>query len=256
MKNRLQSVLTTKEGKLTAIYCTAGFPQLQDTLTVIEGLDEADADIIEIGIPFSDPLADGEVIQQSGQQALENGMTLEILFQQLEKVRTITQKPLVLMGYYNTILQYGEERFVNQCKKVGIDGVILPDVPLEVYEQELEQLMKENDLSMIFLIAPETSNDRICKIDYLSSSFIYLVSHSGTTGISTITSFNNSYFQRVASLALQHPILVGFGIHNKDSFSKATHYAKGGIVGSAFIQHIQQNGISKQVIADFVNDLK
>ena len=241
--NRLTERLSA-EGKILSIYATAGFPQLKDTIQVLKELENAGVDLIEIGMPFSDPLADGPTIQESSTKALINGMTTELLFEQLKEVRNHLSIPLILMGYFNPVLQFGVEKFLKKAAEVGIDGVILPDLPLEVYEREYKDLFEAYGLSMIFLITPQTPESRIRQIEQASTSFIYMVSTSSTTGAQE--GFNQEsmkYFKRIEAMNLKVPTVVGFGISNASSYHQATSHSKGAIIGSAFIKTLSKEGI-------------
>jgi tryptophan synthase alpha chain len=255
--NRLNKTFEKKNKKLLNIYFTAGYPNLNDTAKIIEMLDEAGADMIEIGIPFSDPIADGPTIQDSNQKALENGMTLKMLFTQLENIRLKVNIPILLMGYINPVIQYGFEAFCTKCKDIGIDGLILPDMPLTEYESHYKKLFSENDLSSVFLITPETNEERIRKIDTLTDGFIYMVSSSGTTGKTTgLSSQISDYFQRVSKLKLKNPLMVGFGIADKKSFDTASEFADGAIVGSAFIRLLSEENLSQEKVNQFIEQLR
>ncbi len=244
-----------KQGNLLSIYFTAGYPELQDTLPILRELQKTGVDIIEIGLPFSDPLADGPTIQQSSLAALKNGMTTKILFDQLRGVRPEIHIPLILMGYFNPVLQFGVEAFCRECQEVGIDGLILPDLPLEIYEKEYRPIFEQYGLKMIFLITPQTSEERIRKIDAASDAFIYMVSSASTTGAREgFEASAESYFQRISEMKLKNPQIVGFGISNAQTFSEATRFARGAIIGSAFIKNISENGISG--ISPFINSLR
>ena len=241
--NRLTERLSA-EGKILSIYATAGFPQLKDTLQVLKELENAGVDLIEIGMPFSDPLADGPTIQESSTKALMNGMTTELLFEQLKEVRNHLSIPLILMGYFNPVLQFGVEKFLKKAAEIGIDGVILPDLPLEVYEREYKDLFEAYGLSMIFLITPQTPEGRIRQIEQASTSFIYMVSTSSTTGAQE--GFNQEsmkYFKRIEAMNLKVPTVVGFGISTASSYHQATSHSKGAIIGSAFIKALSKEGI-------------
>jgi len=241
--NRLTERLSA-EGKILSIYATAGFPQLKDTLQVLKELENAGVDLIEIGMPFSDPLADGPTIQESSTKALMNGMTTELLFEQLKEIRNHLSIPLILMGYFNPVLQFGVEKFLKKAAEIGIDGVILPDLPLGVYEREYKDLFEAYGLSMIFLITPQTPERRIRQIEQASTSFIYMVSTSSTTGAQE--GFNQEsmeYFQRIEAMNLKAPTVVGFGISNAASYHQATSHSKGAIIGSAFIKALSKEGI-------------
>ncbi|MEM9340255.1 MAG: tryptophan synthase subunit alpha [Bacteroidota bacterium] len=253
--NRIDQVFNNKENILN-IYFTAGFPKLDDTLRVAKSLEEAGADILEIGIPFSDPLADGPTIQDSSQKALENGMSLRKLFDQLQDLRTSVTIPVLLMGYINPILQFGIKEFCEECGKVGIDGVIVPDLPMHEYQDTYRSYFEENGIHNIFLISPNTSTDRIRLIDENSGGFIYMVSSSSITGAkSTTTEGQVDYYKRVAEMKLKNPRLIGFGISNKETFLTACQYANGAIIGSAFINLLNQDA-SDEAITTFIQSIK
>lgn len=242
--------------KLLSIYVTAGYPALEDTVSVIEKLANNGVDVIEIGMPFSDPLADGEIIQASSLQALYNGMSVAKLFEQLEGIREKVSIPLVLMGYVNPVLQYGVEAFCEKCQAIGIDGVILPDLPIEFYEANYKTLFEKHGLSYIGLITPQTPNNRIEKIVKASSGFVYLVSSANTTGVNTQFGNNQTnYFEKIGKLNLSLPSMVGFGVKDKASFNQATTYANGAIIGSAFIKHIKEQGVSEESLSAFVKQI-
>lgn len=251
--NRLDQLFAAKQSDLLNIYFTAGYPQLDDTLTIIPALARAGVDLVEIGMPYSDPMADGPTIQESGMQALKNGMTLDHLFQQVATVRAQTSIPLILMGYFNQVMQYGEEAFVQRCVEVGIDGVILPDLPIFEYETFYRKLFEDAGLHVSFLITPQTSEDRIRKIDDLTRGFIYMVSDSSITGAkSGISEKQMEYFNRINAMQLQHPRLIGFGISNHDTYSIACRYAQGAIIGSAFIKALTRSEGLEATIPEFV----
>ena len=211
--------------------------------------------MIEIGLPFSDPLADGPTIQESSTAALKNGMNTALLFEQLKEVRQEIHLPLILMGYFNPVLQYGVEAFCQKCSEVGIDGLILPDLPLEIYEREYRDIMERHGLRMTFLITPQTSEERIRKIDAASDSFIYMVSSASTTGAREgFGPEQEAYFERIATMDLKNPQIVGFGISNAATFGQATRDAKGAIIGSAFIKHLSEHG--PEGIPDFIKTLR
>lgn len=256
METRLKKLFQRKNGKITSVYFTAGFPKLNDTIKIIENLERSGVDLIEIGIPFSDPLADGPIIQQSGEKAIANGMTLKLLFEQIKDIRERTQIPLVLMGYLNTILQYGEQNFIEKCAEIGVDGIIIPDLPLEYYFSNFKKRMDEYNLSNIFLITSQTSDARLRLIDECSTSFIYMVSTSGITGSNKSLIDQKDYFERIQGAHLKHPTLIGFGIHDCNTFQTACEYSNGGIIGSAFIKNIAESGIELSSISNFINLLK
>lgn len=251
--NRLDKLFAEKQSELLNIYFTAGYPQLDDTKTIIPALADAGVDLIEIGMPYSDPMADGPTIQESGMQALKNGMTLEVLFQQIEEVRTHTSVPLVLMGYFNQVMQFGEEAFAKRCVEVGIDGLILPDLPIYEYETFYRELFEDAGLRINFLITPQTSEERIRKIDELSKGFIYMVSDASITGAkSGISDHQLAYFNRINAMQLQHPRLIGFGISNHETYATACRYAQGAIIGSAFIKALAGADNLETTIGEFV----
>jgi tryptophan synthase alpha chain len=256
--NRINTLFENKKSQILNIYFTAGFPNISDTVTVLSALQEAGVDIVEIGIPYSDPVADGETIQNSGQKALDNGMTLSLLLDQLQDVRNngITV-PILLMGYFNTILQFGVENFLKRCQVIGIDGIIVPDLPISVYESEYHELFTKYGILNTFLITPQTSEERIRQVDKLSSGFIYMVSSASTTGAKTnISDTQSVYFQRINEMNLKNPKLIGFGISNKETFEKATQFAEGAIIGSAFVNLIASSTDLKKDIVDFVKSIK
>ncbi len=251
--NRLEKRLANKPNNILSIFFTAGYPAPNGTRQTVLELAAAGADLVEVGIPFSDPLADGPTIQASSHAALENGMSLEKLFAQLEGIRSETEMPLVLMGYLNPVLQFGIEQFCEKCAEVGVDGVILPDLPLAFFQKNYVPLFAQHDLCPIFLVTPQTSDERIRELDAASRGFLYAVSTASTTG--GAGGFNASqvaYFQRIAKLKLNNPVLVGFGISDKSAFDTVCQYLNGGVVGSAFIR-AQEAGISAH---DFVEGIR
>ncbi|OFY43687.1 MAG: tryptophan synthase subunit alpha [Bacteroidetes bacterium GWF2_40_14] len=254
--NRIDKLFQQKQNNLLSIYFTAGFPNLNDTLSIVRHLDKAGVDLIEIGFPFSDPLADGPVIQQSSGQAIENGMTLSMLFEQLKDVRRHTQIPLVLMGYMNPVLQFGEKEFFKKCNEIGIDGVILPDMPLDYFECKLQNIVEENDIANILLITPETNSERINQIDNLSRGFLYMVSSNSITGGNKTMDMQTEYFYRIKAMNLKNPTLIGFGIKNKETYENACKYSNGAIIGTAFIEHLKQHGIAKESIQTFIKSIR
>nr|WP_321247476.1 tryptophan synthase subunit alpha [uncultured Psychroserpens sp.] len=243
--NRIQSKLQ-EDKKLLSIYFSAGYPRLEDTKEIIESLEKNGVDMIEIGLPFSDPLADGPTIQASSTQALKNGMTTETLFNQLKDIRETVSIPLIIMGYFNPMLQYGVEAFCKKCQEIGIDGLIIPDLPVDVYNEQYKSIFQKYDLINVFLITPQTSIERINFIDSISEGFIYMVSSASVTGSSSgFGDEQTSYFKRIADMNLNNPQIVGFGISNNETFTQATKFAKGAIIGSAFIKHLSNFGIDK-----------
>jgi tryptophan synthase alpha chain len=232
---RLENLFKAQSKRVLNVYCTAGYPDLNSTLQIIESLQENGANIIELGMPYSDPLADGEVIQRSSLHALSNGMTLKVLFEQLREMRKTIHIPVVLMGYMNPILQFGFEAFCARAKEVGVDGLILPDLPLYEFENIYGKTIKDNGLDFIFLVTPETPEERLRKLDSLSSGFLYAVSSSATTGKDKDFTQVALYLKRLQQMNLKNPILVGFGIKDKQSFDAVNEFTQGAIIGSAYI---------------------
>jgi tryptophan synthase alpha chain len=252
--NRIQTLFQNKKKRVLSIYFTAGFPNLEDTVPVMQAIEAAGADLIEIGIPYSDPIADGPTIQESNMIALDNGMTLKKLFAQLEDMRNHITLPVVLMGYLNPIIQFGIEKFCEKCKEVGVDGLILPDLPLQQYLEEFKDVFDKYGLSNTFLISPQTSESRIREIDHHSNGFIYMVSaHSITGAKKGISAEQITYFERVQKMELKNPTLIGFGISDSSSFSTASSYSNGAIIGSAFINIINN---SQDLRIDIINYIK
>ncbi len=252
--NRIQLALA-QDHKLLSIYFTAGFPNLNDTVSILKQLEEAGVDIIELGLPFSDPLADGPTIQESSTQALRNGMTTDKLFEQLKDVRKHVSVPLIVMGYFNPMMQYGVERFCQKCQKVGIDGLIIPDLPVDVYHENYQELFQQYGLLNMFLITPQTNDERIRYIDNVSEGFIYMVSSAATTGVqNSFGDVQTEYFKRIGAMNLNAKLLVGFGISNAVTYQVATVHTKGAIIGSAFIKHLEANGADS--VYDFVAQIR
>ncbi|RYY09802.1 MAG: tryptophan synthase subunit alpha, partial [Chitinophagaceae bacterium] len=237
MKNRIKELFEHKQGNILSIYYTAGYPGLNDTVRIAQDLQNAGADMLEIGFPYSDPVADGPVIQNSSKIALDMGMDLKTLFLQLKELRNKVQIPVLLMGYINPVLQFGVEDFCRSCKEVGIDGCIIPDLPLAEYKTNYLEIFRSNGLSNVLLITPQTSDERIRMIDELSDGFIYLLSSSATTGqILSLNDQTSGYFQRIKDMQLKNPTMIGFGINGKDAFDHACQYSNGAIIGSAFVK--------------------
>lgn len=252
--NRIHKKLQ-QDKKLLSIYFTAGYPNLEDTLPILKQLQDSGVDMVEIGLPFSDPLADGPTIQESSTQALRNGMTTQKLFDQLKDVRSSIDIPLIIMGYFNPMLQYGVEAFCTQCAQIGIDGIIMPDLPLAEYESAYKPIFEKYGLINVFLITPQTSDTRIKQIDAASDGFIYMVSSASTTGAqSGFGEKTRAYFKRIADMHLKNPQIVGFGISNAETFETATTYAKGAIIGSAFVKHLNAHG--RDSVAKFIKPLR
>lgn len=250
--NRINKKLQENSSeKLLSIYFTAGYPNLNDTANIIRELEKSGVGMIEIGLPFSDPLADGPIIQASSNQALKNGMTTEVLFDQLKKIRKTVSIPLVIMGYFNPILQ---EAFCKTCQEIGIDGLIIPDLPVDVYNDQYKAIFQKYDIINVFLITPQTSEERVRFIDSISKGFIYMVSSASVTGGSSgFGTQQTDYFRRIAQMNLKNPQVIGFGISDHNSFKQATTDAKGAIIGSAFIKHLNAEGTGK--IHRFIGDI-
>lgn len=255
--NRLTQLFASCKKDLLNIYFTAGYPSLHDTADIAEALATAGADIIELGMPYSDPLADGTTIQQSSEQAIANGMTMELLFGQVEEIRRRTQVPLVWMGYLNPVMQYGEDRFLERCAQSGIDGLIIPDLPLHEYEAGFKSKAEALGLVFSFLITPQTPEARIQEIGRLSSGFIYMVSSASITGAKEgISESQVAYFERIEAMNLAQPRLIGFGISDQGSFRTACRYAHGAIIGSAFIKALGEGRNAAETAADFVSGIR
>jgi tryptophan synthase alpha chain len=254
--NRLNQLFESKKDNLLSIYFTAGYPELNTTLAIAEALENAGADFLEIGFPYSDPVADGPTIQHSSEKALENGMNLNQLFGELKELRKRVSMPILLMGYFNPMVQYGIERFCKKAAEVGVDGVIVPDLPMYEYETLYSKYFADNGLSNIFLVTPQTSEDRIRKIDTLSNSFIYLLSSSSITGKNLqVSDAIEDYYKRIKAMELKNPAIIGFGISNNDTFKKACQYARGAIVGSAFVKFLGTDNYLEK-IPEFVRSIR
>ena len=245
------NTLLEEKNNLLSIYFTCGFPKLEDTTTVITELEKSGVDFIEVGLPYSDPLADGPTIQDSSQKALQNGVNLDVVFEQLMTIKTTNRTPLVLMGYLNQMLKYGEDKFCQKVVECGIETLIIPDLPMVEYENHYQQLFDKYGLTNVFLITPNTEEDRIKKIDAYTKAFIYVVASSSITGAKgEISKEQIAYFERIKNMRLQSKLIVGFGISDKTTFDTACNYATGAIIGSAFIRYLAANGVSK--IKDFI----
>ncbi|HSM48485.1 MAG TPA: tryptophan synthase subunit alpha [Draconibacterium sp.] len=256
MKNRINHLFETKKENILSVYFTAGFPNLNDTVEIIQQLEKNGVDLIEIGMPFSDPTADGPTIQHTSEVALKNGMSLELLFEQLKNIRQTVKIPLILMGYLNPVYQFGVERFCEKCAEVGVDGTILPDLPLDEFEQEYESIFAQNNHHNSLLITPQTSESRIRQIDAASSGFIYMVSSSSTTGAGKkVEDFQRSYFEQIQNMNLKNPRLIGFGISDNATFTNACKFASGAIVGSAFVKSFSPEIKLEESISRFVKNL-
>lgn len=257
--NRINKLFTDKHKDILSIYFTAGFPQLDNTAEILNALITNGADLIEIGMPYSDPLADGPVIQQSSMQALQNGMSIKLLFEQLQNFKAThpaaRNVPFILMGYLNPVIQFGIKKFCAMARACDIDGIILPDLPTTEYENEYRELFEKNDLNFVFLVTPETSEQRIRKIDELCNGFIYAVSSSSITGADKNMDAQQHYFQRLQSMGLKNKLLIGFGIKDHATFTAACKYAAGAIIGTAYIRAIENSSNISSDTADFLNSI-
>ena len=238
--NRIDNLFQTKGNNILSIYFTAGFPNLNDTADILLQLQKSGADMVEVGIPFSDPMADGVVIQESSHQALQNGMNLDILFDQLYSIKKEIQIPVILMGYFNPVFKYGVESFCEKCVSSGVSGLIIPDMPLEVYLEEYVTLFASYGLYYIPLVTPQTPDKRIALLGKESKGFVYMVSTASITGSKPNLENSRDYFLRVRKILPSTPLLIGFGIQDADSFEKANKYANGGIIGTAFIKTLKE----------------
>lgn len=251
--NRINQLFEKKQKNILSVYFTAGFPKLEDTVPVLKALQANGVDLVEIGIPFSDPMADGPVIQQSSHEALQNGMSIRKLFSQLTDIRREIQIPLVMMGYLNPVMQFGFENFCRECSRVGVDGMIIPDLPMSDYLHEYKAIADKYDLKFIFLITPETSEERIRQIDEHTNGFIYMVSSAAVTGTQQSFDSRIAYFNRINAMGLKNPRLIGFGVSNKATFDMVNQHASGAIIGSAFIKTLgeqHQIGTAVEVLLD------
>lgn len=255
--NRIDKLFQTKKKNILSIYFTAGYPLIDSTDLIIKDLSNVGVDMIEIGMPFSDPLADGPMIQKSSEEALRNGMNINLLFRQLADIRNEVSIPLILMGYINPVLKFGIEEFCRKCNEVEIDGVILPDLPPEVYLEQYQEMFELHNIYNIFLICPQSDDERIRMIDSISRGFIYMVSSSSTTGIKRSFSEDQiSYFKRIKALNLVNPLLIGFGISDAGSFTEACRMARGAVIGSAFIKMLGDKGAIYESIRLFISEIK
>ena len=255
--NRITKLFQEKKNGIKSIYFTAGYPDLENTCRVLEALEANGIDMVEIGIPFSDPMADGPVIQNAATQSLRNGMSLKLLFEQLESVRQVIQMPLVFMGYLNPIIQYGFEHFCQSCVEVGVDGVIIPDLPFADYLSDYKETAEKYNLKIIMLITPETSEERIRLIDDHTSGFIYMVSSAAITGAQKdFDEAKQAYFHRINQMNLKNPRLIGFGISNKATYEAATQNASGVIIGSKFVQLLGESSTPEVAIRQLLEDLE
>jgi tryptophan synthase alpha chain len=255
--NKIHKLFSEKKSSILSIFYTAGFPALEDTTQIAIALEEAGADMIEIGIPFSDPVADGPTIQASNKVALDNGMNVRLLLRQVKQIRQTAKIPIILMGYLNPVMQYGVAKFVKDAAAAGVDGLILPDMPMDVYQHEYKEMFEKAGLTNTFLISPTTSEERIRKIDALTHGFIYAVSASSTTGAKgDFAPEQIDYFEKLKGMQLKNPFLIGFGISNHETFSTASSYCSGAIVGSAFINLLKESKDIRSDIKKFVSSIK
>ena len=252
---RLKKLFDAKSSNVLNVYCTAGYPTLDSTLPIIAALEKNGADLVEIGMPYSDPLADGPVIQESGAKAIENGMSIEVLLEQLKSLRTTSNIPVVLMGYMNPVLQYGFEKFCAAAAAVGVDGLILPDMPAYEFETKYGAILNKHQLDFIFLVTPETPTERIQYLDSLSSGFLYAVSASATTGAALNFDAVDAYLQKLKELQLNNPILVGFGVKDAASFELASRHTAGAIIGSAYIKALEKSTDVSATTAQFLSSI-
>ncbi|MEO6549118.1 MAG: tryptophan synthase subunit alpha [Ferruginibacter sp.] len=253
--NKIDQLFKEKSQRVLNIYCTAGYPQLNSLQQVLTSLQVHGADIVEIGMPYSDPLADGPVIQQSNMVAIDNGMSIAVLFEQLKTIKEIIQLPVILMGYMNPVLQFGIEKFCKMAEETGVSGLILPDLPIYEFETEYRQLFEKHGLRFIFLITPETDEERIRQIDDLSSGFLYAVSSSSTTGNNKAIEDQEEYFRKLQAMHLKNPVLVGFGIKDKPTFLAASQYTSGAIIGSAYIRVLEKSADIDLSTKEFLNGI-
>jgi tryptophan synthase alpha chain len=255
--NRINKIFQSRNGKILSIYFTAGYPSVDSTVRIIKAIEAAGADMVEIGIPFSDPVADGTVIQRSSQQALNNGMSMKRLFNQLENIRDQVRIPLLLMGYLNPVMHFGVKQFCRRCEEIGIDGTILPDLPTNVFLEEYRDDFEKHNLHNIFLITPQTTENRIREIDLSTGGFIYMVSSSSTTGIrDSFSETDVHYFSRVKEMKLKNHCLIGFGVSGPKTFEQVSDYSSGAIIGSAFVKMLGEKGTDPREIEKFIKEIR
>ncbi len=254
--NRIESLFEAKQRDILSVYYPAGYPKLEDTMPILRELQAQGIDMVELGIPFSDPMADGVVIQQAATQSLANGMSLKLLFEQIEGMRSEIEIPVILMGYLNPIMHYGFEQFCIDCKRVGVDGVIIPDLPFKEYVNDFQALAQQYDLRVVMFISPETSEERIRMIDSAASGFIYMVSTAGTTGArGSFAGATDNYFERVAAMGLNNRCLIGFGVSNQATFEAACASSSGAIVGSHFVKLLSSCETIEQAVSTLRSDM-
>ncbi len=254
--NRIDQLFAMKGENILSVYYPAGFPNINDTMPTLRALQSQGVDMVELGIPFSDPMADGVVIQQAATRSLSNGMTLRLLFEQIESMRTEITIPVILMGYLNPIMHYGFEAFCKECQRVGVDGVIIPDLPFKEYMEEYKTTADAYGINVVMFISPETSEERVRLIDENTSGFIYMVSSAGTTGArSSFAGASDGYFERIASMSLKNPRLIGFGISNRDTLLDAFKSSNGAIIGSHFVKLLDNQPSAEDAVAELLNDM-
>ena len=252
--SKINQLFKEKPNRLCSVYFTSGYPNLNDTTTVIKGLEAAGVDFLEVGLPYSDPMADGPTIQESSSIALKNGINLDVIFNQLEEIKDEVNIPLIAMGYFNQVVRYGAERFCQKCQSVGVETLVLPDMPMIEYENTYKAMFAKYGLSNVFLITPQTSEERIRKIDEMTDAFIYVVASSSITGAKgTISDAQIEYFNRIKSYNLKSTLIAGFGISSKDTFDTVCNHVNGAIIGSAFVKYVGANGVDN--IDAFVKDI-
>jgi tryptophan synthase alpha chain len=256
MKNQLTELFNEKKQHLLNIFCTAGYPHLDSTTEVILALQANGVDMVEVGMPYSDPVADGPVIQDSSAQALKNGMTISLLFQQLESIRSQVHIPIILMGYINPVMQYGIEAFCRDASAAGVSGLILPDLPFYEYEKDCKAIFEKYQLSVCFLVSPSSTNKRIKQADQLTTGFLYAVSSSSTTGSNNSNEDSKAYFEKLAGMTLKNKLMIGFGIKDRKGFEATAAYASGAIIGTAYIKHIANEADVRLATATFVRSIR
>lgn len=257
MENRIDKAFQSGNKPLLTLFFTAGYPRKNDTVTIIREAAKSGADIIEVGMPFSDPVAEGKTIQNSSATALRNGINLDLIFEQVAEARKSVALPLILMGYVNPVMQYGIEKFCQKARDAGVDGVILPDLPVEVYVHEYRALFEQYGIYNIMLITPQTTEARVQKLDRHTQGFLYMVSSASVTGnVLNVDQEKANWFEKIRNMQRKNPVQIGFGIHDKASFDKAGEYADGIIIGSAFIRALEQAGSLEDNIRNFVTQFK
>lgn len=258
IKNKITELFQKKSNNVLNIYFTAGYPKIEDTVTVLKALQKAGVDMVEIGMPYSDPVADGPIIQQSSLDSINAGMTIKKLLEQLKDVRKEVTIPILLMGYFNTVMQYGVETFMKEISEIGIDGVIIPDLPLDEYIEHYQVICESNNISNVSLITPNTSDERLHVIDNITQGFIYMVSTNSTTGNDAKKTEDNheAYFNRIKSIGLKSPRMIGFNIKDKKTFTDACVYANGAIIGSAFVRMLSASSNLEDDINQFIQNIK